>query len=282
MFFNSTSFDIDGALVNWSWDMDDGMVHFGEQVVHQFITNDIFNVQLSVVDDDGASHVKSKMIHVGNQLPVAGFTVEPVSPLTLETVFFNSTSVDPDGVIVNWTWDMGDGSVRYGEMVSYVYGDDGDYVVELLVLDDDGGVDNVDVVVSVANRGPIVVNDSGSCDEDGFVWVDVVGNDDDVDGVLDLSTLQVISLPLYGDIGVNQSTGEILYMPDGDWFGVDSYVYQIGDDDGAVGSGILRLSQVLLQPIRRCFSIVLLLISMGHWLIGRGIWMMERCSMVSR
>ena len=65
-----------------------------------------------------------------NQAPIAGFTYEPSDPSTADTIYFNSTSYDTDGSIVNWTWDFDDGDVGYGEFVTHQYIDDGSYDVE--------------------------------------------------------------------------------------------------------------------------------------------------------
>ncbi|MCD6447608.1 MAG: PKD domain-containing protein, partial [Thermoplasmata archaeon] len=75
--------------------------------------------------------------------PVANFTFEPSNPTTADTIYFNSTSTDSDGYIVNWIWDMGDGTILYGEKVTYSYADDGTYLVTLTVTDDDGATDSI-------------------------------------------------------------------------------------------------------------------------------------------
>jgi parallel beta-helix repeat protein len=87
-----------------------------------------------------------------NMPPVAGFTIEPVDPSPMDTIFFNSTSMDIDGGIVNWTWQMGDGTILYGEQVTHSYADTGIYMVELTVMDEDGATDVMTrqvVVVSI-------------------------------------------------------------------------------------------------------------------------------------
>jgi PKD repeat protein len=71
-----------------------------------------------------------------------------------QTVYFNSTSFDSDGWIVNWTWDFGDGNYSYFENVTHQYVDDGDYTVNLTVEDNDNATSFIEQVVSVGNLPP--------------------------------------------------------------------------------------------------------------------------------
>lgn len=75
----------------------------------------------------------------GNQSPVAAFDVAPASvafgePATLDA----SASSDPDGSVVAWSWDFGDGSTGTGETVVHTWTTPGTYPVRLTVRDDDG------------------------------------------------------------------------------------------------------------------------------------------------
>lgn len=81
--------------------------------------------------------------------PIASFTYEPIAPYTNDIVYFNSTSYDPDGTIINWTWDFGDLSTEYGEFVTHSYTEDGIYTVNLTVLDNESATDFVEQTVTV-------------------------------------------------------------------------------------------------------------------------------------
>ena len=100
-----------------------------------------------------------------NHLPAASFMFEPETPTTLDTIYFNSTSTDPDGSIVNWTWDMDDGTILYGEQVAHQFATAATYNVCLIVEDNDGFIDTlckpviVDVFLGPGNTcdDPIIV-----------------------------------------------------------------------------------------------------------------------------
>lgn len=89
---------------------------------------------------------------------------------------------------------------------------------------------------------PNAKDDSDSCEEDEYTWTNVVNNDEDSDGDLDLSTLEIITGPDYGDTVVNTTTGEIRYSPDSNWFGSDSYEYRIADDDGLTDTAVVSIT----------------------------------------
>jgi PKD repeat protein len=56
-----------------------------------------------------------------------------------EEAWFNGTmSYDPDGIVVDYSWEFGDGGVGNGVFVSHAYESPGGYTVKLTVTDDDG------------------------------------------------------------------------------------------------------------------------------------------------
>ncbi|MCF7889747.1 PKD domain-containing protein [Candidatus Bipolaricaulota bacterium] len=74
-----------------------------------------------------------------NQSPNANFTADPTSGDAPLGVSFDATnSADPDGNIVSYSWDFGDGETSSGEKTDHVYSSSGDFTVELTVTDNDG------------------------------------------------------------------------------------------------------------------------------------------------
>jgi PKD repeat protein len=85
-----------------------------------------------------------------NDPPTASFTYSPSSPTTDETIQFTDQSTDPDGSIVSWSWDFGDGTTSTLQNPAYRYLSGGTYTVTLTVTDNGGATDNT--------SQPIVVN----------------------------------------------------------------------------------------------------------------------------
>ncbi len=89
------------------------------------------------------------------QEPVAAFAANPSSgtaPLTVD--FDGSFSDDPDGTIVSYVWDFGDGGTATGPSATRVY-PAGTWIATLTVTDDSGRTDSTTRTVTVASAPPI-------------------------------------------------------------------------------------------------------------------------------
>ena len=73
-----------------------------------------------------------------NEPPVPLFSYSPQDPQVKTTIYFNGgLSSDPDGWIVKYEWDFGDGKTALGERPSHSYSEPGTYNVVLCVTDND-------------------------------------------------------------------------------------------------------------------------------------------------
>ncbi len=71
--------------------------------------------------------------------PAASFVYLPAAPLASEEITFNaSSSSDPDGTIVSYQWNFGDGAQENGSIATHRYLNHGNYTVTLTVVDNDG------------------------------------------------------------------------------------------------------------------------------------------------
>lgn len=89
-----------------------------------------------------------------NQSPVAAFTASAFRPAASTEVSFDaSASADPDGTIVQYAWDFGDGFTGSGVNTTHVYANDTGgiviYTVLLTVTDDDGATGTASVEIRV-------------------------------------------------------------------------------------------------------------------------------------
>lgn len=77
-----------------------------------------------------------------NLPPMADFSFDPPTPQVGEKLNFTDLSHDPDGFIVNWDWDFGDGATLTvqtpSEPVMHTYAQGGSYNITLTVTDNRG------------------------------------------------------------------------------------------------------------------------------------------------
>jgi len=139
----SSSFDKDGHIVEFAWDLDsDGIVeHVGSEP--QWISDPLdvgdHPVTLRALDDSGRWRSVLRVLTVQlAEPPVAAFHVTPASPSILDTVVFTDQSTDTDGTIEYWAWDFGDGHTAREPNPTHRYATSGTFEVSLRVGDDTG------------------------------------------------------------------------------------------------------------------------------------------------
>jgi len=87
-----------------------------------------------------------------NQPPIANAGPDK-SAYVGDTVNFDcSSSCDPDGTIVSYNWDFGDGTTGSGVTVSHIYSTIGDYIVTLIVADNDGATSTDTALVNISEK----------------------------------------------------------------------------------------------------------------------------------
>ncbi|MBC7986536.1 MAG: tandem-95 repeat protein [Sphingomonadaceae bacterium] len=83
------------------------------------------------------------------------------------------------------------------------------------------------------NRAPVALDDVASVAEDGSVAIDARANDSDPDG--DPLTIAALGAAAHGAVSIDE-TGAILYTPDADYAGSDSFSYTLSDGRGGEAS----------------------------------------------
>jgi PKD repeat protein len=141
MFDGSDSDDPDGSIASFDWDFGDGASGTGVSPTHTYAAVGIYDVTLTVTDDDGAKGTDSTTAEIvaGPQDPVA----DPGGPykeiVNTALALDGSGSNDPDGGdITQYDWDFGDGRTGTGVAPTHTYDETGTYTVTLIVVDDEG------------------------------------------------------------------------------------------------------------------------------------------------
>jgi PKD repeat protein len=118
---------------------------------------DTYSVRL-VVNDGVDEVIRSNIYFHLNTIPVA--IAGPDRDIQLEkgqetvTITFDgSASYDPDGTIVAYVWDFGDGTTGTGPTPTHTFSA-GTYTVRLTVMDNDGGTHTDTLIVRVRRPAP--------------------------------------------------------------------------------------------------------------------------------
>ncbi|MCD6542471.1 MAG: right-handed parallel beta-helix repeat-containing protein [Thermoplasmata archaeon] len=126
------------SIENYTWDFGDGCYGYGCIVNHTYADDGYYNVTLTIIDSNGKNASKTKQIYVRNVPPSVDFTISPCKIVTVgEPVIFNSTIYEPDGYIINYTWNFGDGNYSYTRNATHTYTKHGFYRVTFTATDDD-------------------------------------------------------------------------------------------------------------------------------------------------
>ncbi len=155
--FVDSSYDVDGLISSWTWDFGDGTTSNEANPAHTYNTGGVFNVTLSVTDDDEAiSDTYVFEIEVLNSGPLARFTVQQSmlsvgQPLILIDASFDQSV---DGEIVHVAWDFGDGVYQAGgpssdNVYSHIFTVSGTCRITLYVIDNDGAMASTQITVEV-------------------------------------------------------------------------------------------------------------------------------------
>ena len=161
VYFNSNgTWDPDGWIAFYEWDFGDGSYmgsSWGDTVVHIYDESGTFIVTLSVYDNRGAMANCTHVVMV-DQAPVGVIVAPELGKVGTPMDFSGEGSYDPDGSVVAYSWDFGDGGWAEGKDVSHIFAESGTFYVLLTVTDDQGASSNTMTFVSVlVPKAPVAV-----------------------------------------------------------------------------------------------------------------------------
>ncbi len=163
--FTDRSTDSDGKVVAHSWDFGDGDGSTEAHPIHTYVTPGEFVATLVVTDDRGTTSAPQRAVIIvedgsgsqENRPPKADFRADPHRGLPPLIVTFTNRSLDPDGEVVAFSWDFGDGTGSTAENPTHTYTSAGEFTVTLMVTDDQGTPSAVkdETIIVPANRPPV-------------------------------------------------------------------------------------------------------------------------------
>lgn len=153
VYFNASgSSDPDSAIISYEWDFGDGRVGTGKTVTHRYADAGSYRVILVIADEQDNRDSAEQTVQVSsNSAPVARFEFSPSNPKISQQVTFNGAgSSDPDGAIVSWLWNFGDGGAASGVQATHVFTSAGSYYVVLTVADNHQNKSSAGQTINVA------------------------------------------------------------------------------------------------------------------------------------
>jgi PKD repeat protein len=161
-FDGTASYDTDGFITSYEWDFGDGNTGTGANPSHVYSTVGMYTVTLTVTDDQELTDSTETTAEIS---PVTPIPLDPVADANGPYVgiqasvvqFDGSGSYDPDGTIVSYEWDFGDGSIGTGVNPSHIYTAVGMYTVTLTLTDDQGLTDTDETTAEILPVEPNVI-----------------------------------------------------------------------------------------------------------------------------
>jgi len=171
--YSSSTFDVDGDQIRFRFDWGDGNVSDWSDFVvsntsvsmsYYWSSISVYAVRVIAQDINGLNSSLSPALNV--TVSQAGLGLPPVVVINVsgnlsvnETIVFDASgSYDPDGMVVSYNWDFGDGETDSGISPVHVYKQPGAYTVTLVVTDNNDNTYSKSIILTVASE----VEDMGS------------------------------------------------------------------------------------------------------------------------
>ena len=144
LFDASSARDIDGDIISYMWHFGDGTSSNNPVTEHSYAVPGTYRGRLVLVDSSGLPSGKTtleftatvtELLNYG-PAAIAGPDKKIIVGQSLE--MDGSASFDPDGSIIRYDWDFGNGKVATGQKRSIAYFEPGKYQVSLTVTDNSG------------------------------------------------------------------------------------------------------------------------------------------------
>jgi hypothetical protein len=152
-----------------------------DKVEYTYGDNGWYNVTVTVKDDDSGTNITSFQIEIRNQVPVVRLG-GPYPGTENSAIMFQGVAGDSGSDDLTFVWNWGDGSTDsvtyynngisedlskspsgiypFGAIhsISHTWGDNGAFLVRLMVMDDDGAIAMARTTANVDNINPVILN----------------------------------------------------------------------------------------------------------------------------
>ncbi len=199
--------------------------------------------------DDGNGGVSTATVNVTvnpvNDAPVAvgeNVSLDEDTPTTFSNLLDNDSDVDGDTLSILSVTQGQNGSVTLNGNGTVTYTPNNNFFGEdnftYTIVDGNGGQATATVAITVnpVNDNPVALDDQAETIQGQSVVVNVLGNDNDVDG--DSLTITNVSS---GNVTIT-GNGTLTYTPAGNFTGDDVFTYTVDDGNGGQDTGTVTVS----------------------------------------
>ena len=196
------------------------------------------------VSDGSSSAARSFQVVVNNLPPVLNVSGAP--EVDLGDVYLLALAASDPGAdtLSQWEINWGDGNIESfaGDVASasHTYALDGDYTILATATDEDGSISAAPVAVRVIspNRAPVAPGQFLSTPEEQPLLITLVATD--ADG--DMLSFSLVSGMAHGTLGpLDPVTHQLLYTPDPNYVGHDTFVFQVTDGQGGSATATINV-----------------------------------------
>ena len=153
-YFYDASSVVNDSIANWNWNFGDAHFSTEQNPLHSYEISQNYTVTLTVTSGFGCSdsYTENVTIQPG---PSAAFDVNPASANPFVDITFTDQSVPNGSPLSQWFWSFADGDSSTNQNAVHQYDTEGQYAVQLIVIDQAGCSDTAIVIVPVYH-GPLV------------------------------------------------------------------------------------------------------------------------------
>jgi gliding motility-associated-like protein len=150
-FNNTTQIAPPDFITEYNWSFGDGGTSSEENPAHEYTSQGVYTVTLTVTSNEGCSSSITQQVSV-YPLPNVNFSSTSVCMGEITSLTNNSSisNTFTQNSITNFTWHLGDGTVfNNQENIEYIYGEDGTFDVTLIATSNHGCIDSITLPVTV-------------------------------------------------------------------------------------------------------------------------------------
>jgi len=137
--FTDQSYTFEGIIESWLWDFGDGNTSEGQNPLHLYIEDGIYEVTLTIITVEGCTSTFTQHLCIGNGGIFDGpncqamFFFEQATDIPYTFQFTDFSFGNPD----SWFWDFGDGNTSTEQNPVHTYEQEGVYLARLTITSGD-------------------------------------------------------------------------------------------------------------------------------------------------